>query len=605
MLIELELDGPRLRARHAALLPGDLRRRATSSSERYGLELIRSRGDQRRRAAGCATAPNLWERNPDRCCRIRKVEPLERALEPRRVDHAASAASSRRRAPTRRRSSWSRALRALEGNPLADWDDEARARPTSVEQRAPVQPAARHGLPVDRLHPLHAAGAPRRGRARRPLVELGQDRVRHPRSRGAGTTAATEQCRDGGFVALVHRPLRRRQVDDRRARRAGARARAACSSTRSTATSCATHLSKGLGFSKEDRDTNIERIGWVASRLARAGATVVVSAISPYEETRRKARALVEEHAHVRRGPRRDVGRGVRAPRREGPLREGVRRRDPGVHRRLRPVRGAGRPGAAPRDRGPRRPPESARIVLDAARGARTRPDGGGRMSVAAIPQTLSHLDELESEAIHIMREVAAERERPVLLFSGGKDSIVLLRLAEKAFRPGQVPVPGHARRHRAQLPRGDRVPRPPRRRARRAARRRERAGVDRQGPRRRADRAARVAQPAADDDAARRDRGARLRRGDGRRAPRRGARPREGAHLQLPRRLRPVEPARAAARAVEPLQRAASARASTSASSRSRTGRSSTSGSTSPASSSSCRRSTSPTSARCSAATG
>jgi adenylyl-sulfate kinase len=57
------------------------------------------------------------------------------------------------------------------------------------------------------------------------------------------------------------------------------------------------HLSKGLGFSKEDRDTNIERIGWVASRLARAGAAVVVSAISPYEEARQKARALVEENA--------------------------------------------------------------------------------------------------------------------------------------------------------------------------------------------------------------------------------------------------------------------------------------------------------------------
>jgi adenylylsulfate kinase len=58
-----------------------------------------------------------------------------------------------------------------------------------------------------------------------------------------------------------------------------------------------THLSKGLGFSKEDRDTNIERIGWVASRLTRHGATVIAAAISPYEETRRKARALVEEFA--------------------------------------------------------------------------------------------------------------------------------------------------------------------------------------------------------------------------------------------------------------------------------------------------------------------
>ena len=57
-------------------------------------------------------------------------------------------------------------------------------------------------------------------------------------------------------------------------------------------------------------------------------------------------------------------------------------------------------------------------------------------------PIHLSHLDELEAEAVHIMRELAAELERPVLLFSGGKDSIVLLRLAEKAFRPGKFPFP-------------------------------------------------------------------------------------------------------------------------------------------------------------------
>jgi sulfate adenylyltransferase subunit 2 len=54
----------------------------------------------------------------------------------------------------------------------------------------------------------------------------------------------------------------------------------------------------------------------------------------------------------------------------------------------------------------------------------------------------LSHLRTLESEAVQVMREVAAEFERPVLLFSGGKDSIVLLRLAEKAFRPGPFPFP-------------------------------------------------------------------------------------------------------------------------------------------------------------------
>jgi adenylylsulfate kinase len=56
-----------------------------------------------------------------------------------------------------------------------------------------------------------------------------------------------------------------------------------------------THLSKGLGFSKEDRDTNIERIGWVASRFTRAGVVTLVSAISPYIETRAAARAMVEE----------------------------------------------------------------------------------------------------------------------------------------------------------------------------------------------------------------------------------------------------------------------------------------------------------------------
>ena len=56
--------------------------------------------------------------------------------------------------------------------------------------------------------------------------------------------------------------------------------------------------------------------------------------------------------------------------------------------------------------------------------------------------QTLSHLDWLEAEAIHILREVAGQCANPVLLFSGGKDSICLLRLAEKAFRPGRFPFP-------------------------------------------------------------------------------------------------------------------------------------------------------------------
>jgi sulfate adenylyltransferase subunit 2 len=55
---------------------------------------------------------------------------------------------------------------------------------------------------------------------------------------------------------------------------------------------------------------------------------------------------------------------------------------------------------------------------------------------------TLTHLEALESEAIHILREVAGQCQNPALLFSGGKDSLVLLRLAEKAFRPGRFPFP-------------------------------------------------------------------------------------------------------------------------------------------------------------------
>jgi sulfate adenylyltransferase subunit 2 len=62
--------------------------------------------------------------------------------------------------------------------------------------------------------------------------------------------------------------------------------------------------------------------------------------------------------------------------------------------------------------------------------------------TTTARPRALTHLDWLEAEAIHIMREVAGQCANPVLLFSGGKDSVCMLRIAEKAFRPGRFPFP-------------------------------------------------------------------------------------------------------------------------------------------------------------------
>src|SRR5690348_11887638 len=70
------------------------------------------------------------------------------------------------------------------------------------------------------------------------------------------------------------------------------------------------------------------------------------------------------------------------------------------------------------------------------------RPTGVHPMALTRSDYSLSQLDVLEAESIHVMREVAAEFERPVLLFSGGKDSIVMLALAERAFSPAKIPFP-------------------------------------------------------------------------------------------------------------------------------------------------------------------
>src|SRR5205807_481012 len=207
--------------------------------ERYGLQLqgpqVISVAEQHMREG-----PNLWETDPDRCCHIRKVEPLLEALDPydgwiagiRRDQSPSRAATPKLQ--------WSDRYGVWKVHPLVDWDEKRVWAYIQVNE-----------IPYN---PLHESGYRSIGciPCTRPTSPDEEER--------AGRWAVSDKVEylDGDVVR--------------------------------------THLSKGLGFSKEDRDTNIERIGWVASRLTRHGAAVLVSAISPYEETRRHARELVEEH---------------------------------------------------------------------------------------------------------------------------------------------------------------------------------------------------------------------------------------------------------------------------------------------------------------------
>ena len=177
------------------------------------------------------------------------------------------------------------------------------------------------------------------------------------------------------------------------------------------------------------------------------------------------------------------------------------------------------------------------------------------RLRSSPVPSVASSTAQLEDEAITIIREIAAECERPVLLFSGGKDSVVMLHLAHRAFWPARIPFPvmhidtGHNFDEVIEF--------------------RDRAvaefdvelvvasvqHVDRRRPRPRGHQPPRHAQPAADRHAARRHHRAPLRRRVRRRPPRRGAGPGQGARRVAPRRVRPVGPEEPAARAVGDLQ--------------------------------------------------
>ena len=149
----------------------------------------------------------------------------------------------------------------------------------------------------------------------------------------------------------------------------------------------------------------------------------------------------------------------------------------------------------------------------------------------------LDHLRALEAESIHIIREVVAEFERPVMLYSIGKDSSVLLRLAQKAFYPGPIPFPllhvDTTYKFREMIEFRDRYAPG----GRRAADRPHQQGSDRRRHAAVRGRHPALLRPAQDQVAARRARGRRLRRRVRRRAARRGAVARQGAHLLAARR--------------------------------------------------------------------
>ncbi len=190
-----------------------------------------------------------------------------------------------------------------------------------------------------------------------------------------------------------------------------------------------TGVNNNLGFSQQDRVENIRRAAEVAKLFAGAGVITICSLITPTQALRELARSVIGSSyfevyidCPLEVCEQRDV-KGLYAKARRGEISD---------------FTGVSAPFEAPQTPDLRLPThqqsleESHRLVSEYYLSPH-RP---------MISYNLTHLQQLESEAIFIMREVAAQFERPVLLFSGGKDSIVMVRLAQKAFWPAKVPFP-------------------------------------------------------------------------------------------------------------------------------------------------------------------
>ena len=281
--------------------------------DRYQLKLIQPSiptvAEQHR-----AEGPNLWERDPDRCCHIRKVEPLVRALQP----YDAWISGIRRdQSPSRvdtPKVQWSERYQVFKIHPLADWDEkrvwsyiDVNEIPSNPLHDAGYRsigciPCTRPTTPDEEERAGRWAGSDKLECGIHENTNLERTRMsqhiyahEHPESetdRGGGFTLWFTGLSGSGKTTIAHhvgpemdrRGLVVEYLDGDTVR---------------------THLSKGLGFSKEDRDAHVERLGWVASRITRHGGAVIVAAISPYAQARGNARALVEEHGpfieiHVR-----------------------------------------------------------------------------------------------------------------------------------------------------------------------------------------------------------------------------------------------------------------------------------------------------------------
>ncbi len=556
MLFAARPGRARLRARHPRPLPRDLRRlargRAALRHRGRGLRgpVARPPGRAPRRGALGAQARPLLRDPQGRAAR-------PGARRPRRAGSPACAATSRRRGPTRRRSagttttSSGRQTRSPTGTTRA-------ASPTSPSATFPTTSCTtaatpRSAAPTARSRARAARAAGRA--ATRPSAACTRPAARpEPRAEEARPVA---EPRAYGLRPLAHRALGRRQVDDREPRRRGARG--ARRPRRPPRRRRRPRAPLARGSASRRRTATRTSSGSAGSpRGSPAPARRSSSRRSP--PTRRRGGRRARSPRSTRRSSRctsRPRSRSASAATRRASTRWPTPARSPASPASPTPTRSRSTRscGCRPRAGRPRSRRRSSLAKLEELGLVADRVHGVSACTVEPADALAPRRARVGGDPHHARGRRRARAPGAALLRRQGLDRPAAPR--REGLPAGAVPVPGHARRHRPQLPRGDRVPRPPRRRARRAARRRERPGLDRPRSRRRGDRPARVAQPAADDDAPRRDRRARLRRRDGRRAPRRGALAREGADLQLPRRLRPVEPPRAAARALEPLQRA------------------------------------------------